>query len=223
MLKRYATTNPCAVLKFKNPPKRTTTATADSYHAVRDAMLIGADGRPTQMGEVGQCFMDLAYLTSQRLTDVRLVKKTQVAGGMITFRPSKTIHSTAKEVFIPMTPAIRAVLDRLESIQAAMNRKRFVPIVTPYLITTRTGKPYSSSGIRSLWRRACERAGVEGLTLKDLRPTAASDAKKAGYTVEQIQQQLAHAELSTTEIYLRDRLPERSAVELALPRKAAKT
>ncbi len=95
-----------------------------------------------------------------------------------------------------------------------MNRKRHVPIVTPYLITSRNGRPYSST---------CKRAGVEGLTLKDLRPTAASDAKKAGYSVHQIQQQLAHADLSTTEIYLRDRLPEESAVELTLPRKAAKT
>jgi hypothetical protein len=35
--------------------------------------------------------------------------------------------------------------------------------------------------------RAAKRAGVKGVTLKDIRPKAATDAKKQGYSIEQIQ------------------------------------
>jgi len=85
--------------------------------------------------------------------------------------------------------------------------------------TRRDRRPYSASGIRSLWNRACRRAGVEDITLKDLRPSSVTAIHAAGASVEAIQKRLGHSTIETTEVYLRSKAIAESAVLASIPPK----
>ncbi|WP_206756835.1 hypothetical protein, partial [Streptococcus agalactiae] len=61
-------------------------------------------------------------------------------------------------------------------------------------------------------------AKVSGVTLKDIRAKAATDAKKAGYSMEELQVALAQTDQSTTKVYVRTRETPVSRVELTLPK-----
>ena len=110
-------------------------------------------------------------------------------------------------VFVPITAAIREVLDRVKSIRKMRSM---------YVIHTEHGKPYTAHGIGSAFERACERAKVSGVTLKDIRAKAATDAKKAGYSMEELQVALAQTDQNTTKGYVRTRETPVSRVELHL-------
>ena len=77
----YRTDNPALDIALKGPPKNSRYCTGEEYHKIRDAMMIGADGKPTASGPMLQCFMDLLYLTAQRPTDIRLLKWSQIKNG----------------------------------------------------------------------------------------------------------------------------------------------
>lgn len=70
----YRQDNPALDIVLKGPPKNNRYCTDAEYHAIRDALMTGKDGRATPSGPVLQCFMDLLYLTFQRPTDIRLLK-----------------------------------------------------------------------------------------------------------------------------------------------------
>jgi integrase len=55
------------------------------------------------------------------------------------------------------------------------------------------GRPWTSDGFRTSWGRACERAGVEGLTFHDLRGTAVVRLAIAGASVPQIAAVTGHS------------------------------
>ncbi len=97
---------------------------------------------------------------------------------------------------VPMTPAIESVLTRA---------KAATKVESVYVISTKHGKPYDASGLRTSWRRACIRSGNEGLILKDLRPKAITDAHQAGYERKQLAIGAAHADEQMTERYMRIR------------------
>src|SRR5260363_329830 len=48
-----------------DPKARDRYNTVAEYHRIRDALLIGADGRPTSSGAMVQCYIDLCYLLYQ--------------------------------------------------------------------------------------------------------------------------------------------------------------
>lgn len=87
-----------------------------------------------------------------------------------------------------------------------------------YVIHTQHGQPYTAHGIGSAFERACERAKVSGVTLKDIRAKAATDANKMGYGLDDLQVALAHTEQSTTKVDVKTRETPVSRVELKLPR-----
>lgn len=64
----------------------------------------------------------------------------------------------------------------------------------------KTGQPYYSC--RDAWVMACERAGLDGLRMHDLRHTYASLMLDSGANVVDVKQALGHTQLSTTEVYL---------------------
>ena len=201
--------NPAREVTVKAPKKRETYITDEQYSAIREALLVGNDGKPTRAGPMVQVYMDLLYLLYQRGTDVRLLKWDQVSDDGILFKPTKTENSSGARVIVPIGQDAKEVLDRAKSL------RRMSSI---YVIHTERGQPYTSHGIGSLFERACERAGVEGVTLKDIRAKAATDAKKAGYEEQQLQTALAHTDPGTTRVYLRGREVPVSEVVLRLPR-----
>ena len=60
--------------------------------------------------------------------------------------------------------------------------------------------PLTEHALRWRWRRACEKAGVAGLTIHDLRHEALSRQAAAGLTIGELQQQSGHR---TAQVLLR--------------------
>lgn len=71
-----------------------------------------------------------------------------------------------------------------------------------WLFPSRTGRPYSVDGIRSIFYRARDRAGLRPFTVHDLRRTAATRMLRAGVPIPTIQQILRHKSLEMTMRYL---------------------
>jgi len=66
---------------------------------------------------------------------------------------------------------------------------------------TKNGTILGIKNPRSTWTMVCERAGVEGLRLHDLRHSFASVALSAGLTLSQIGELLGHKSVQTTHRY----------------------
>lgn len=207
--------SPAAGIKLKHKPPRDRYINDDEYKRIREALLIGVNGRPTPSGPMVQAYFDLCFLTMQRTTDIRLLQWNQIAGGLIRFKPSKTAKSSGRQVDIPITQSIKTAL---ESARAARTIKDM-----HYVIHQGNGKPYTASGLRQAITRACKRAGVADASAKDLRPKSVTDAMKSGHTLEQLQSTLAHTNKATTEKYLRQHSVPVSAVVTELPQPIVKS
>ncbi|UGQ44932.1 tyrosine-type recombinase/integrase [Massilia endophytica] len=167
---------------------------------------------PTASGPMFACIIDMAYLLWQRAIDIRLMREEQIVDRYIRMRPTKTAKSSGKAVDILITPAIQEVIDRARRIKA----ERGIPGDT--LFPSKSGKPYTKSGLSSMLRRAKDRAGLEGeVTFKDIRARAATDAALRGQQREEIQKRLAHTSAETTEIYIKELVPDVSELAMALP------
>ena len=202
--------NPAKQISVKPPKKRNVYMTDAQYNAIHDALLVDEDGKEIRNGEMIQCYMDLLYLLFQRGTDIRLMRIDEITPAGIAIEPTKTENSSGMKVLLPITADIKRVLDKIKSISKMRST---------FLIHTEHGQPYTASGVRSAFNRAANRAGVEGVTLKDIRSKAASDAKKQGYTTEQIQVALVHTDQATTRGYIRDQALPVSSVAIALPKR----
>jgi integrase len=193
--------NPCSAIRLKTPQRR------DVYIADSDFLAIRVNLSPML-----RCFVDLCYLTGQRSTDIRLLRWTQIENGVIKFKPSKTANSSGAKVDKPITPEIQEVLDQVKSIMRERAR------MSPFVIHGFDGSNYQATGLRAAWERAKASARVEHGTIKDLRAKHATDAKRKGYTIEEIQGSLAHEDPSTTKIYLKQRDATVSVVKLTIPK-----
>ncbi len=76
--------------------------------------------------------------------------------------------------------------------------------VSPIILTTTTGKPFTSSNFRHHFGKAMKTAGLEGLTYHGLRYTAAARLAEAGCSLKQIASVTGHKSLSMIEKYSRD-------------------
>lgn len=206
--KGFRTDNPVREVDVEAPKKRARYITDEEFNAVRAALLIGEDDKPTQTGEMIRAYVDLCYLCYQRTTELRLLRWNQIKPDGIHFTPTKTEASTGKSVIVPMTDEIRDALDRAK----AAGRQ-----FSMYVIHTKQGQPYTPNGLGTAWKRARVRAGVTDATLKDIRAKAISDAKKKGYTTKQIQLGAVHTTEGMTEHYIRDQATPVSEVMMQLP------
>lgn len=173
--------------------------------------------QPTASGPMFACLIDMAYLLWARAVDIRTLKESQIEDGRIRIQPSKTKKSSGKIVDIEVTPAIQEVLDRARAIRKTY-KVHGQDLITPYLFPTQKGKPYTKSGLFSMWDRARERAGItDAIWFKDLRALGATDAAKAGNKIGAIQTRLAHTSSKTSEIYVKEAIPEASTIDMKLP------
>jgi len=87
---------------------------------------------------------------------------------------------TGRRVVIPAGEPLRSLLGRTQR-------------QGPLILTTSGGKPWTSDGFRSSWRKACDRVGIEGLTFHDLRGSAVVRLALADATVPQIASFTGHS------------------------------
>lgn len=114
----------------------------------------------------------LAIWTAQRQGDLLRLSWTAYSGGFIRLRQSKT----GARVEIPVSAPLRAALDAAKGERGS---------ATTILVTS-DGTPWTSDGFRSSWRKACAKAGIDGLTFHDLRGTAITRLAVAGASEAQI-------------------------------------
>ena len=210
--------NPCREIWLKAPPRRDRYISDDEFKRIRAALLLGDDGKPTRAGEMARAFAELCYLTLQRPTDVRRLLWSQVRDeAAIAFKPSKTAGSSGAKVLVPITPAIRAVLERARAFVPKTKKGKLQrELKSIYVVHALDCGPYTMSGLRSAWKRACKRAGIANARIKDLRAKSLTDARRAGYGKEALQIAAAHASFETTEIYLKPFEEPMSTVRLTL-------
>lgn len=143
-----------------------------------------------------QLVMDLASNIAQSRIDVLGIKREHITDEGLWVRRSKT----GKLVLIQWTDALKATVER------GLAMKPDIP--KDYLVRTRAGKPYTTSGFGAIWQRLMAKATSKGrngeppvlakrFKLHDLRAKAAEDlAEIAGE--EEAQKLLAHGSLKTT-------------------------
>ncbi|POB00128.1 hypothetical protein C2134_02755 [Chromobacterium sinusclupearum] len=221
--KGYRNDNPVREVSIEKVKRRMRYITDEEYHAIRDGLLFGKDGRINSSGQIVQCYVDLCYLLYQRTTEIRLLKWRDISEHGILFMPTKTEKSSGARVFVPMTPQVWQVL---QNAKRAWPLNKYPSIAqSEYVICNKRGEPYTAHGIGTAWERGCKRAGVSNATLKDLRAKAMTDAKAIGYSLKQISIGAAHTDEAMTEAYIKLRETPVSEVQLQLPKekKKAKT
>jgi integrase len=100
-----------------------------------------------------------------------------------------------RDRFVPMSQRLRAALEMLRH---RPDGREFGP--EAFVFGTETGKQIKS--IKTAWRLACRRAGIEGLSIHDLRREAASSLHESGMPLAYVSQFLGHAQLTTTSRYI---------------------
>jgi integrase len=175
----------------------------------------------TASGPMFACIIDMSYLLWARAIDVRTLKESQIVRANvdgrqvdthIRIKPSKTEKTSGKMVDIAITPQIAAVIERARAI------KKQYEVISPYLFPTQKGGAYTKSGLHSMWRRAKDRAEIkDDVTFKDIRALGATDAAKRGEDRKSIQTRLAHTTGKTTDIYIKEVVPDVSDIAVTLP------
>jgi integrase len=111
----------------------------------------------------------LALWTGQRQGDLLRLPWTAYDGEKIRLRQRKT----GSRVEIPIGKPLKALLDR-------------TPKIAETILATSRKTAWTESGFRASWRKACQKAYVEGLTFHDLRGTAITRLAVAGCSIPEI-------------------------------------
>ncbi len=182
---------------------------------------------PNPSGPMFACIIDMTYLCWARAVDIRTLKESQISDGVIRFKPAKTVKSSGKAVDIKITPEIQDVIDRARAVKKTYKVKGH-DLITPYLFPTTKGEAYSKSGLFSMWDRARDRLGIDKdsppeqrIQFRDLRALGATDAARTGEEKEAIRKRLVHTTSKTSEIYIKDVVPELSEIDMKLPWKSS--
>ena len=180
-----ATKNPAHELEKPRSKPRDRYVTDEEFLAVR-ALAI-----PSM-----QVAMDMALLTGLRQGDVLSLTRESLTDEGILVKTSKT----GAALLIQYSPALDNVLD---------SAKKLRPQVGPgqFLIRSRSGKRYTSSGFKANWQRLMKKAvnqGIEHFTFNDIRAKSASDSESLTGASER----LAHSSTAITKrVYYRKPMP----------------
>lgn len=198
--------------------RREVLATHAQVQAIRAAGMMSKERKdtgaslPTASGPMFACIIDMSYLLWARAIDIRTLKEAQIEHGRIRIKPSKTQKSSGKAVDITITRDIQEVIDRARALKLKYG------LISPFLFPTQKGNAYARSSLGSMWDRAKERIGMtDDVVFKDLRALAATDAARRGEDRGAIQKRLVHTSSSTTDIYIKEVVPDVSEIPMALP------
>jgi len=183
-----AKANPCANIKAKGSKGRKVYIEDEQLKSVRD--------------KADDCLRDLidfAYLTGQRPSDCVFFMETQIRDGLLHFKQSKT----GTRVPMHIVGELADVIERIRK------RKSQAKIHSLRLFVNKYGRPIALHAWSERWRKAREKAGIDGIQFRDLRAKAATDKAESTGDMQQARKQLGHANVATTEIYVRNRKGEK--------------
>lgn len=111
----------------------------------------------------------LALWTGQRQGDLLRLRWSDYDGAYLRLVQSKS----GRKISLPVAAALKTALD-------ATKRR------CPYVLTTDKGRPWTSDGFRTSWRKVCKKIGISDLTFHDLRGSAVTRLALAGATSQEI-------------------------------------
>jgi integrase len=175
--------NPCRNVKKLKEVKRNRYITDDEFAAVY-----------TIASPFIKAVMSIAYLTGLRLSDVLSIKLADIKQEGL----EVAVQKTGGRTIIEWTPDLTAAIAQAKALKK--------PVSSFYLFSTKTGKPYSKDGFKSIWQRVMRKAleiGVlqERFHFHDIRRKTATDAEKAKGR-EYARQLLGHSTQRMTEHYI---------------------
>jgi len=165
--------NPCAGI-------RGTKAKRDRYVS-DDELRAGVDAS----GPALATFLELAYRTGQRPSDVLRMTRADVQDGALLVQQAKT----GAKVRIAVTGALQALLDRPQAVSSL------------YLVHDDRGQPLTLRAMQKRWETVRARIGATW-QLRDIRAKAASDTPE----LRDARELLGHANETTTDTYRRHRV-----------------
>jgi integrase len=193
--------NPCSGIK-RNPESKRERMIEDrefqAVYAIADVSV--------------QRMMTLIYRTCQRPEDLLKagpanIKKIDHQGEEIRVLRIKQ-GKTGKTVDIIIAGDLETLID--EHLSAGT--------VWPNFVHTRAGKQFTYSGLVAMFSRYVKKEGLTDFGMYDLKAKGATDMYRAGTPAAVIQQLLGHESVTTTEIYIKARLPD-----IAMPNMRAMT
>lgn len=178
--------NPCSGVKGNKEKGRDVYIEDSLYKAVYDNASAGL-----------QDAMDLAYLTGQRVTDVRLMDERDIRDNQIWVKQGKTSAKRRIEVVGQLAVLIARIRIRKEILQGSSSQ----------LIVNEDGDAMTASMLRGRFDKAREAAGIpkDEFQLRDLRAKAGTDKAEESGDILQARDQLGHTTVTMTEAYIRDR------------------
>lgn len=192
---RAQASNPCYKFKKFKIKGRTAVLTVAQMGAINDACsALVLEGGRQGLRATDAALIRLWMLTGTRNAEMRLAKREWIDREA---RGLRLPDSKTGERFIPLPDAAFAIIDSLPAGEWLFPGSiEGQPLKQPY----------------SLWRRVCERAGVPvDATPHTLRHSVGTLGHHAGLSQKQIADQLGHANLSTTAIYLHPVTAEQAA------------
>ena len=191
MVKGWVDINPCIGVK-RNPEKARERFISDhEYNAVH------AIAEPSV-----RILMELIYRTGQRPDDLIKLGPADIFKVERNNREQRVLRITQGKTGKRLDIAIEGDLERI--VDAHLN----APVVWQTFIHTRPGARFTYGGLAVMFRRYCRKAGVADFGMYDIKSKAATDMFRSGTSLEQIQQLLGHASVTTTEIYIKARLSD---------------
>lgn len=159
------------------------------YHVDRSAVIwtqAEIDRLFAHAGEDLRHAVELAIHTGARVGDLRALSWTNVGRSALTFQPAK--GRRRKTAVIPITPELRTLLDRIP-------RRASITI-----LTSSRGRPWTESGLSTMFQKAKREAGITGLRFHDLRGTAATNLIRAGMGFDDLAEILGWSTAQVREI-----------------------
>lgn len=140
--------------------------------------------------------MMLAIWTGQRQGDLLKLTWKAYDGHSIYLRQSKT----GSHVRVKVSEELKSYLDNVKKSDAVT------------ILTNGQGQPWAT-GFKSSWRKAVEKAGIEGKTFHDLRGTFVTLAYRNGASIKEIAEVSGHSEKDAETIIRKHYLVSSAAVE----------
>lgn len=174
--------NPCQEISIHRIEGRKRYITDDEYLRIRSHANLAL-----------QCIMDIAYLTSSRISDVLAIRLSAWTSEGLLIKQIKT----KKLQLFQRTPELEKAIEQAKAIPRSFRGL--------FLFCTSTGKQYHPNTVREWWVSARELAGVEDAHFHDIRGKSATDAEDDG---EDYQALLGHSTKAMSDKYLKIEKPQ---------------
>ena len=130
----------------------------------------------------------LGLFTGQARQDVIAMGPQHIRDEVLSWVRKKTAHSTAIELFIPVLPELRTIIDSTPGDHLTF-------------LTTAFGRPFTAPGFGNWFREQCNKARLPHCTFHGLRKSAARRLAEHGCTPHEIAAITGHATLKEIERY----------------------